>query len=228
MTDTPTLPGIYRLSIGPRTFYWGQAQGLRKRERDHLSFLRKGEHHNRHLQASFDKHGEDAFTFDVSLICEVEELNRYEQHYLDRDHGSHGCANIAKCAEVPGRGLTRSDECRAKMSEAKMGGQLPAETRAKISEALKGASKTAEHAAATREGVRAFHPNILVRYICGREEIWPSQHSLAKHLGHKGSGAVGPWLSGRSPIPAKYGITSVTRTNLPATIDPENHETRPH
>ena len=116
---TPAEPGIYRLTIGPRTFYWGQAQNLWRRKHQHLHFLRRGTHHNRHLQASFNKHGEEAFTFDVSLICEVEELNRYEQHFIDRDHGFPGCANIAKCVEAPARGLKHSDEARAKMAAAR-------------------------------------------------------------------------------------------------------------
>ena len=134
---TPAETGIYRLTVGPRTFYWGQAQDLQRRGAEHLSYLRRGAHHNRHLQASFNKHGEEAFTFKVSLICEVEELNRYEQYFIDRDHGTPGCANLAKCAEATMRGLKHSDGTRAKISEARKGQTNSAEARAKRPPLLK-------------------------------------------------------------------------------------------
>jgi group I intron endonuclease len=223
MTDIPKLPGIYRISIGPRTFYWGQSKGLRKRGRVHLNHLKRGDHHNRHLQRSFDKHGEDAFTFEVSLLCPVEDLNMQEQFALDIYHGMPGCANISKVAEATTRGLTISDEHRSKISASMTGRTQSEEHRANLR-----APKSAEHVDALREVNRASHPNILIRYICGREEIWPSQGALGKHLGHKNNGNVGGWLSKRRPIPAHHGITSVTRTDLPATIDPENHEKRTH
>jgi len=200
----PKTSGIYRISIGPRTFYSGQAQNLRKRARNHLTALRCGGHGNRHLQASFDKHGESAYTFEVSLLCPVEDLNLQEQLCLDIYHGTPGCANIAKVAEASQRGLKRSDETKAKMSKAKLG-----------------VTKTAEHAGAIREARRALHPNILVERPDGSVEIWPSQKSLARGLGFKNAGSVSMWLSRRQPIPAKHNITSIALTDLPVTINPE-------
>lgn len=220
-TDIPKAPGIYRISIGPRTFYWGQAQNLWKRGRQHLGALKKGNHANPHLQASFDKHGEGAYKYEVSLLCTVEDLDMQEQFCLDTYHGTPGCANVAMVAAASQRGLRRSEETRAKISATKMGFKHSDAARAKISAAQKGVPQTPEAAASVRKGTRAKHPNILVVRTDGREEVWPSQRSFAYSLGHKNSGPLNGWLAGRYPIPAKYNIDSISRTNLPATINPE-------
>ena len=271
-TDIPKAPGIYRISIGPRTFYWGQAQNLWRRASEHLNALKRGDHKNPRLQASFDKHGEAAYKYEVSLLCPVEDLDMQEQFVLDIWHGTPGCANVAMVAEAPHRGLKHSaevrakisevtsgiaktdehrakisaalvgcrpsDETRAKMSAARTGQKHSAETRTKIAAALagyrhtdetrarmsaaqKGVPQTPEAAASIRNAARAQHPNILVVYIGGREEVWPSQRPLSIHLGLKSVGAPSSWLTGRRPIPAKYNIASISRTDLPATINPE-------
>jgi len=220
--DIPKAPGIYRISIGPRTFYWGQAENLRKRASNHLNSLRRGVHGNLRLQASFDKHGEVAYKYEVSLLCPVEDLNMQEQFALDIFHGTPGCANVATVAEASRRGLKHSDESKAKMSAAQMGHTVSDEARAKISAAHTGVPKTPEAAAASRNGILAAHPNIHVVYTDGREEIWPSQKSLAISLGHKTQGPLSNWFSGHRPIPAKYDIASISRTDLPATINPES------
>lgn len=220
-TDIPKAPGIYRISIGPRTFYWGQAQDLRARAGSHLSALRRGDHGNQQLQRSFDKHGEAAYVFEVSLLCPEDDLDMQEQFALDIWHGTPGCANVAKVAEASARGLRRSEETRAKISAAKMGSKHSDEARANMSAAKKGVPRTPEAAASIRNGRRALHPNIRVVHTDGREEVWPSQLSLATSLGHKNHGAISAWLAGRKPIPAKYNIASISRTDLPATINPE-------
>ena len=268
----PKAPGIYRISIGPRAFYWGQSQNLRARGQQHLNALKRGDHKNPRLQASFNKHGEAAYTFEVSLLCPVEDLDMQEQFALDIFHGTPGCANSAKCAEAVGRGMTHSEEARAKISEANKGrvasaetrakmseankgkkktpetrakmsearkgwvysaetlakmseakkGKTPsAETRAKMSAALKGVPATPEAAASVRNATRAKHPNILVVYTDGREEVWPSQGSMRHSLGLKSAGPISDWLFGRRSIPAKYNILSISRTDLLATINPE-------
>lgn len=220
-TDIPKAPGIYRISVGPRTFYWGQAQDLWKRASDHLSALRRGDHSNERLQRSFDKHGEEAYSYEVSLLCPVEDLDMQEQFCLDTYHGTPGCANIAMVAAAPGRGLAHTEETRAKIAESLTGRRHSAESRMKVSETKRGVPHSAEHAAANRKVKRDAFPNVLVRYADGCEEIWPSQKSLGLYLGYVSAGSVGDWLKGRSRIPAKHNIASISRTDLPATINPE-------
>ncbi len=193
-----TESGIYQLTIGPRTRYYGQAQDLRAREYNHFHFLRKGTHHNRHLQASFNKHGEDALAFKTLLVCEIDELNRYEQQLLDVHHGTPGCANVAKCAEAPGRGLKRSEETLEKLR--------------RIQKAYWACPKRREEAreAGRRAAPRPGKP-VLVTWASGKTEKFHSVRAVARKLGYKNSGPVTNWLSGLKPIPKKHGITSVTR-----------------
>jgi len=203
----------------------------------------RGVHHNAQLQSAFDKHGEDAYVFDVSLLCPVEDLDMQEQFALDIYHGTPGCANVAKCAEVSARGRKHSEEARAKMSESHRGVFPSTETRARMSRSQKGRRHSAESRAkmsevqkgrtfsdesrarmsASQRGKRQFarHPNIRVERTDGSFDIWPSLTALSANIGHKSTGAVSYWLSGRDPIPAKYNILSVSRTELPVTINPE-------
>ena len=81
--------GIYRIIVSrgnePDQFYIGQASNIFLRKTHHLSDLRGGRHGNSKLQHAFDKHGEEAFSFEILLICEpkVEMLHLYEQAIVD-------------------------------------------------------------------------------------------------------------------------------------------------
>jgi len=93
-------------------------------------------------------YGEDCFVFEPILLCEKDELLRYEQGYLDilKPH-----YNIAVCAEAAGRGLIPSAETRAKMSAARIGNhnglgyKHTDEARGKMSATRKGVPFTEEH-----------------------------------------------------------------------------------
>jgi len=226
--DIPKASGIYRISVGPRTFYWGQSNDLYRRAQEHLSTLVSGTHHNQQIQRSFDKYGESAYTYEVSLLCPVDDLNMQEQFVLDIWHGTPGCANIAKCAEEPARGLKRSAVTCARIAAAKTGVPRKEETRRRISESLRGErhpnfGKKLSRLSVERGRVsrNKKHPNILVLYANGGSSVWLSQNALSRSLGYTNAGAVGHWLAGRQPIPAKYNILSISRTELPVTINPE-------
>ena len=83
MLKLPDKPGIYRiLNRLKGDFYIGSAINLRTRRNRHFSELKKGVHYNTHLQRAFNKYGQDAFNFEVLLICEPFELERYEKGYI--------------------------------------------------------------------------------------------------------------------------------------------------
>lgn len=63
--------------------YVGSAIDLAKRERGHLSELRRGRHTNRFLQNAFNKHS-SSFQFEILLLCDPADLIRCEQHFIDR------------------------------------------------------------------------------------------------------------------------------------------------
>lgn len=80
------VSGVYKIrnTVNGR-FYIGSAVNIRKRWNHHLTFLRKGKHHSRHLQCSFNKYGSEAFTVEVLEVTTASRnaLIEREQHYLD-------------------------------------------------------------------------------------------------------------------------------------------------
>lgn len=217
--------GIYKITCGS-TYYYGQAQDLKKREWTHRSYLREGQHHNRHLQNAYNKYEE--FTFEVVLYCETSELDRYEQWFLDTYQSLEKCANIAKDATAPTRGLKmpHSTEHKAKLSAAKKGKKLSAETKAKIGAASLGRKHTAKTKARLSaalkgkkrpEGVRAKLatanrsrvPDVVVTFNDGTTRAWPTKAEVAKGLGVSAS-TVGKWIAGVARPHIKHNIKSIT------------------
>lgn len=182
--------GIYKITIGPRTFYWGQAQDLRQRELEHVSAFRRAKHHNPWLQRAYDKHGETAMEFSVVLRCPVEDLNAREQEYLDAWCGVAGCANVATVAEAPWRGKKLSPEHRRKLSEAHKGNRQDPKHVARLAEMRRSA--------------------VLVCFVSGDKKSYPSVGDAAKDLGVCYT-AISKWLNGKRPIPKRHGIDFVER-----------------
>ena len=110
--------GVYQISIGDY-FYIGQSSDLKKRESNHLSYLKNGNHHNKFMQRVYDKY--QSFSFTPLVYAEIKELNRIEQGLLDVYWGNKLCMNISKCAEAFARGLKKSEEHKLKLSEAQKG-----------------------------------------------------------------------------------------------------------
>ena len=52
------------------------------RRRDHFSDLRRGDHHSKKLQRSFNKHGEASFEFEVLQECDKDNVRNTEQEWL--------------------------------------------------------------------------------------------------------------------------------------------------
>ena len=98
--------------------YIGSAKNLPRRWAEHRRALRKGEHRNRHLQFSWNKHAEMAFMFKPILVCHPSMLTFYEQQLLDKVKPEY---NIAKDATAPMTGRKHSAATRAKMSEKLIG-----------------------------------------------------------------------------------------------------------
>lgn len=118
--------GIYQIvhsKTGKR--YVGQALNIERRWKEHLRSLSRGAHTSKYLQRAWDKYGGDSFTFAILELCQPDELDCREQHYLDEGADY----NVLKFARSP-KGVVRS-----------------AETRQRISDALKGKAKSASHRA---------------------------------------------------------------------------------
>lgn len=137
--------GIYKITNSKNNkFYIGSATHFYNRKSDHLRRLRLGIHKNIHLQNSFNKYGEDKFSFILIEECDRVALPIREQHYIDTLKPDY---NI--CTKVEGRwGLTHKEESKDKISNSVKKYHLEIghsqETKDKIANTLKGRKQSPE------------------------------------------------------------------------------------
>lgn len=85
-SDIPTVSGIYRITcIVTGKFYIGSAVNLRRRHQEHFRDLHRNAHYNRKLQRAWNKHGKEAFVFDIlEFVLILEFLTVREQYWFDK------------------------------------------------------------------------------------------------------------------------------------------------
>ena len=150
---------IYKIrNLINQKFYVGSAVDTRTRFRQHRRLLKKGIHHCKHLQAAWNKYGEDVFKFEiVEHVSSREQLEDAEDQWLLEHVGKPYCYNWGRSARAPWRGtkgsglspLTgttisqeRKDRLREatleqwKTSDPRTGRKHADETRAKISKKI--------------------------------------------------------------------------------------------
>lgn len=102
--------GVYKIeNVINRKVYVGSSSNLYERRRNHFNELKKGKHHNLHLQQSFQKYGIENFVFEVLQYIEKdankykfrEELIEIEQYWIDYYNASNKefGYNISKIAD---------------------------------------------------------------------------------------------------------------------------------
>jgi len=142
---------IYRITCTENgKFYIGSTVNKTQRWARHRKDLRSGTHPNKHLLSSWQKYGEEAFTFEViEEVADSVLLFAAEQKYLDEHAGKDYCFNWSRHADAPMRGRSGpgtpnygrvfGPETRARVSAASSGEkhrnwgkQLSDETKAKI------------------------------------------------------------------------------------------------
>jgi group I intron endonuclease len=99
-------PVIYKIrNVVNGKFYVGSTTDTRERFRTHRSRLRKGVHHCRHLQSSWNKYGEDCFKFEVQEVVEnATKLWEAEARWLTEHYGKAYCYNAGSSPDAPMRG----------------------------------------------------------------------------------------------------------------------------
>jgi group I intron endonuclease len=125
------IQGVYRIrNITSGKFYIGSSNGIYKRWEVHKRQLRAGNHHNPVLQASWNKHGEDFFKFEILTTCaSQEEMLACEQKLIDTHYDDPLCCNASRWAETtpmrgrfgelhPSYGKTMSEEQKQRLREA--------------------------------------------------------------------------------------------------------------
>jgi group I intron endonuclease len=102
--------------------------GMCKRRDKHYSDLGLQRHHSKHLQNAWNKHGADAFVFEILEECEPKKCIEREQHYMDT-------ILFANCNDKRFHKLGYNI-CR--IAGSRLGDKVSQETRRKISIAHKG------------------------------------------------------------------------------------------
>ena len=133
----PNDSGIYIIRNKTNNkIYVGSAIDLHKRIYNHCYLLRKNEHRNPHLQAAWNKYGEENFEFAVVEECEKDDLLFEEQFWLDRfdSYDNKYGYNICPIAgSTIGKKL--SEETKEKIRTKAIGRKVSDEARKKMSEA---------------------------------------------------------------------------------------------
>lgn len=144
---------IYKIrNVVNGKFYVGSTVDSRVRFQTHRRNLKKGKHQSPHMQAAWNKYGEDCFKFEIIEIVECSEnLLTAEQKWLDEHAGKPHCYNWATDASAPMRGKKHTEKTIALVkanrtapkgdTHYRFGKKLSDEVRKKISDAQRGVKK---------------------------------------------------------------------------------------
>ena len=167
-------PGVYCITntINGKV-YIGATVDLDRRCKNHRSSLQKHIHHNSHLQAAWDKYGEDAFTFSVIVECSRDMLETFEQATIDKYDAANTGYNIQPTVRLSPDDICRaraasntprppcSEKTKEKISQANKGNQAwvgrhhSDETKAKLSAAKTGIAMVKQHSEETKAKMSA-------------------------------------------------------------------------
>ena len=101
--------------------YIGSSISLHSRIKLHISKLRTNKHYSKHLQAAWNKYGENNFKFEIiRKVKNLKLLIRYEQVYINLYNSAVIGYNKRKIADS-NIGNKWSDESRKKLSNSKLG-----------------------------------------------------------------------------------------------------------
>lgn len=129
------LSGVYKIinNINEKV-YVGSSKNIRKRCLWHRSRLNSNKHHNKSLQRSWNKYGEENFSFEIIEISKEEHLIQREQYWIDvtECYKNENGYNFNRDATKPNLNKKFSAETRAKLSNSKKGIKRSPETIEKL------------------------------------------------------------------------------------------------
>lgn len=102
-------PVIYKIrNVVNQKFYVGSTINTKERFRTHRNKLRRGAHHTPHLQAAWNKYGEECFKFEiVEEVASIEMLQDAEDCWLIEHVGKAYCYNAGLRSGAPWRGVLK-------------------------------------------------------------------------------------------------------------------------
>lgn len=125
-------PVVYKIrNVVNQKFYVGSTTNMKERARTHRNKLRRGAHHTPHLQAAWNKYGEECFVFEVvEEAPDVAQLQAVEDRWLAEFVGKECCYNAGFRSGAPWRGAPKE-------THPNFGKPVTEESRAAISASLK-------------------------------------------------------------------------------------------
>lgn len=124
--NNSTKAGIYRIknNVNGKS-YIGSTRNFRKRKSEHLRTLINNTHHSILLQRAYNKYGVENFIFEVVELCNIVELLKREQWFIDNYEVSKAITgyNICPIAGSPA-GKPCTEEHKAKISKSKKGQRI--------------------------------------------------------------------------------------------------------
>lgn len=134
--------GIYEiLNLRNGKRYVGSAVDIEQRWREHRWGLNGQRHANRHLQSSWVKHGESAFSFRIIELCEPGLLIEREQAEFERSKPEYNICPVAGSS----LGRPHTEEAKAKIGARLRGKPRNPEVVAAIAEKRRGVKRPPEH-----------------------------------------------------------------------------------
>lgn len=155
--------GVYLITcVVSHTIYVGSAaRSFNQRWSQHVCELHKGVHPNKHLQAAWNKYGEENFQFTIAERCSPERCWPVEQRWLDilskkkrlyntcLVAGSHlgvkRSEETKRKISLTSRDRRHSEETKNRMSKVRKGRVFSEEHKKNLSKALKGRIFTEQH-----------------------------------------------------------------------------------
>lgn len=107
--------GVYKITnVNNGKIYIGSAKKFSTRYSQHINSLRNNKHQNKHLQSSFNKHGENAFVFEVIEVVEGDKKTRTQK---EQDYINEQIYNWSYCFNFKKETIQKERSCFSKTPE---------------------------------------------------------------------------------------------------------------
>lgn len=190
-------------------FYVGSTTNKKVRFRQHRKLLRGNRHHCKHLQAAWNKYGEEKFDFRVvEDVPDGEDLAAAEDRWLREHFGKPHCYNAGAAAVAPWRGVYGADHFN-------FGRTMADEHKQQISKTLK-EFYAADYANHPRVGIE--HSDEAKAKISISKLANPTKHWLGKTRSEETKAKIGAAQRGK-PKPAGRKVSEEGRAKIRANIE---------
>lgn len=175
--------GIYCIkNVYNNKRYIGQSINICKRWQDHQSDLRNNQHVNIHLQAAYNKYGEDCFRYFIIEECTKEELDDREIFWINYYDTYYNGYNRNLGGKSWRKNIKLSKEQRKAISIALTGRPCKENTRKLMSKHMKDQYKDPKFLKAFQKNIDSQKTAIICYNINGFVKKYSSIHDAARDL----------------------------------------------